>query len=98
MYWNYVGVTEFPVHCFKLYNKKSVLNFVFLRDVQQVCVCVCVCLCVCVCVCVCACVSTGISNSSLEHVCIRRPDNWEKSVPLIFMSTKIMSCFNHLYN
>jgi len=34
MYWNFVGVTEFPIHCFKLHNKKSFLNFVI--SVQQV--------------------------------------------------------------
>jgi len=43
MYWNFVGVTEFPIHCFKLHNKKSVLNFVIRkRCAAGVCVCVCV--------------------------------------------------------
>jgi len=31
MYWNFVGVTEFPIHCFKLHNKKSFLNFVICK-------------------------------------------------------------------
>ena len=42
MYWNFVGVTEFPIHCFKLHNKKSVLNFVIRkRCAAGVCVRVC---------------------------------------------------------
>ena len=61
MYWNFVGVTEFPIHCFKLHNKKSFLNFVIRKRCaagKRACVCVCVCVCVCACVreCVCVCV------------------------------------------
>ena len=41
MYWNFVGVTEFPIHCFKLHNKKSFLNFVIgKRCAAGVCACV----------------------------------------------------------
>jgi hypothetical protein len=30
-YWNFVGVTEFPIHCSKFYKKKSFLNFVIRK-------------------------------------------------------------------